>query len=132
MSGQQLASVTFVWMQGERDARKAWGEVYKDSLAGLLDQVKRDLELQDLRFVIGRLSDFDLTNEKYPHWTMVREAQMELAEESRFGAWIDTDDLNDGQNRQGKEIRNDLHYSAQGYISLGRRMAKKAIALIKD
>ena len=45
---------------------------------------------------------------------------------------VDTDDLNDGVNRRGKEIRDDLHYSASGYVELGKRFAKESIQLIKD
>ena len=128
---QKLASVTFLWMQGERDAREKHGEVYKASFIGVLEQVKKDLGLKELNFVIGRLSDYDMPNKKYPHWTKVRDVQVALAEESSYGAWVDTDDLNDGKNRKGKEIKNDLHYSADGYITFGKRLAEKAIGLIK-
>lgn len=47
-------------------------------------------------------------------------------------AWVDTDDLNDGKNRQGKDITDDLHYSGEGYKTFGRRMAEAALRLIKD
>lgn len=129
---QEIATVTFVWMQGERDAREGHGDVYAVSLNGLLEQVRRDLGRGDVRFVIGRLSDFDMANEKYPHWTKVRHAQVEVAESDPHGAWVDTDDLNDGINRRGKQIRDDLHYSAEGYETLGRRFAEKAIGMIPE
>ena len=77
--------------------------------------------------VIGRLSDFDMQNKKYPHWTMIREVQMEVAENNSHFFWIDTDDLNDGINRKGKKIKNDLHYSANGYRVLGTRFAEACI-----
>lgn len=128
---QKLKSVTFLWMQGERDAKEKHGEVYKASFNGVLEQVKKDLGLKELNFVIGRLSDFDMENKKYPQWTMLRKIQVELAEESSNGAWVDTDDLNDGKNRKGKDIKNDLHYSAEGYVTFGKRLADKAIGLIK-
>jgi len=45
---------------------------------------------------------------------------------------VDTDDLNDGKKtNKGEEIKNDLHYSADGYKILGQRFAGKAIALIE-
>ena len=128
---QKLASVTFLWMQGERDAREKHGDVYKASFLGILEQVKKDLGVEKLNFVIGRLSDYDMANKKYPHWTKVRDVQVALAEESSNGAWVDTDDLNDGKNRKGKDIKNDLHYSADGYVTVGKRLADKAIGLIK-
>ena len=121
---QTIASVTFVWMQGERDAREKHGEVYADSMRGLIKQLGDDLGRDDVNFVIGRLSDFDMANKRYRHWTMVRDAQVAVAEESNRGAWVDTDDLND------KKDKNDLHYTAEGYKELGRRFAENAIMLI--
>jgi hypothetical protein len=35
-------------------------------------------------------------------------------------------------NRNGKAIQNDLHYSAEGYKTLGRRFAESALKLIKE
>jgi hypothetical protein len=123
-------TVTFVWMQGEDDAREGHGGVYADSLRGLFEQLRTDLGRDDINFVIGRISDYDLDNSEYPHWTLVRQAQVEVAESEPRTAWVDTDDLNDGLSRRGKEISNALHYSAQGYITLGHRFAQKSIELI--
>jgi len=131
IKGQKLASVTFIWMQGERDAKMKWGDVYEASLLGLHAQLSNDLGRDDMNFVNGRLSDFDLKNAKYPDWTKIREIQVKVADSSPYFAWVDTDDLNDGKNRKGKEISNDLHYSAEGYKTLGKRFAKKALELIK-
>jgi hypothetical protein len=130
IEGQKLASVTFLWMQGENDARKLQGQVYEASLLGLYKQLRADLKRDDLNFVIGRLSDHDLENKRFPHWTMIREAQVKVAEEMSRGAWVDTDDLNDGKNRKGKAIKNDLHYSGEGYVIFGTRLAEAAIDLI--
>ena len=132
IKGQTLKSVTFIWMQGERDAREQWGPVYAASLKGLYDQLGADLKREDMNFVIGRLSDFDMANKRYPHWTMVREAQVKVAGSNSRFAWVNTDDLNDGLNRKGKPIKNDLHYSAEGYKILGKRFAESALKLIKQ
>ncbi len=132
IKGQSLSSVTFIWMQGERDAKMRWGEVYAVSLKGLYDQLCKDLGRSDINFVIGRLSDFDIKNQRYPHWTMVRKAQVKLAESNARFDWVNTDDLNDGVNRKGKKIQNDLHYSAEGYKKLGKRFAESALKLIKQ
>ena len=130
IENKKIKTATFVWMQGERDARTELGEVYERSLVGLYEQLSNDLQQEEMNFVIGRLNDFDMDNQKYPHWTMVRDAQVKVAESNpRFG-WIDTDDLNDGFNRQGKEIKDDLHMSAEGYFKLGERFANKAIEII--
>ena len=98
---------------------------------GLYRQLSDDLKREDINFVIGRLSDFDLKNARYKDWTMVREIQVKYAEQHPRGAWVNTDDLNDGLNRRGKKIANDLHYSAEGYKILGERFADAAIKLIR-
>jgi len=61
---------------------------------------------------------------------MVRDIQVKIAESHPRGAWVDTDDLNDGLNRRGKPIKNDLHYSEVGYKTFGKRLAQQAIQLI--
>lgn len=131
IEGEEFETVTFIWMQGEKDAKEQHGEVYAASLKGLLTQLATDLGREEVNFVIGRLSDFDMNNEKYPHWTIVRKAQVEFAEADPRGAWVDTDDLNDGKNKKGKTIKDDLHYSVEGYRILGERFAESAIELIK-
>ena len=131
IKGQTLKSVTFVWMQGERDARENHGKVYEASLKGLLAQLSGDLKRQDINFVIGRLSDWGLKNSGRPDWKLIREVQVKVADGSPRGAWVDTDDLNDGLNEKGKEIKDDLHYSVKGYTLLGKRFAEKSIELIK-
>lgn len=127
---RKFRTVTFVWMQGERDARESHGEVYGESLKGLIQQLSEDLDRDDIRFVIGRLSDFDMQNERYPHWTKVRDVQVAVAQESSRGAWVDTDDLNDKPAKGGEATRDDLHYTKDGYRLLGERFAKAAIQLI--
>lgn len=129
---EQIESVTLIWMQGERDARQGWADVYEESLQGLYRQVSEDLDREDVNFVIGRLSDFDLTNERYPHWTKIREIQVKMADSAPNFAWVDTDDLNDGLNKQGKKIKNDLHLSEAGYATLGERFASTATRLIES
>ena len=129
---RSIKTVTFVWMQGERDANERHGEVYGASLNGLFEQLAADLRRDDLNFVIGRLSDFDMENKRYPHWTMVRKQQVMLAEKTPNCVWVNTDDLNDGKNRKGKTIKDDLHYSADGYVTLGQRFADQAVQLIES
>lgn len=119
----QFAAVTFVWMQGERDAKDNQGEVYAASLKGLMAQLQGDLKREDVNVVIGRLSDSGLVGKGNPQWTLVRKAQVEVAEAYPRGAWVDTDDLNGDKN--------DLHYTEDGYKKLGERFAEKSIGLIK-
>lgn len=118
----KFATVTFIWMQGERDAKEKHGDVYAASLKGLLAQLEDDLKRKDINFVIGRLSDAGNANNK-SDWGVVRKAQVEVAEAYARGAWVDTDDLN-GE-------KNDLHYTVDGYKKLSERFAEKSIELIK-
>jgi hypothetical protein len=129
IKGKKLASVSFVWMQGERDAKMGWGDLYEEALVGLHAQLAKDLgrNPKEMTFVIGRLSDFDMKNTRYRHWTKVREAQVKVADSNPKFSWVDTDDLNDGKNRRGKDIKDDLHYSAEGYKTLGRRFAEASL-----
>lgn len=128
IQGKALATVTFVWMQGERDAKEKLSEFYKASFIGILDQIKADLEIDHLNFVIGRLSDFDMDNAKYPDWTKVRDIQVELGEDHEYGDWISTDDLNN-MSEDGRQWE-DLHYTKEGYRILGKRFAEQAIQLV--
>jgi len=132
IAGETLASVTLVWMQGERDAREGHGAVYAASLRGLLGQLRRDLGRQRVNLVVGRLSDFDLADERYRDWTTIRAAQVSVAESIDEAVWVDTDDLNDGDDGSGRIVADDLHYSKAGYDTLGRRFAEAALGLIKE
>ncbi len=131
IAGKKIDTITFLWMQGERDAKELHGAVYKEAMLGLVHQLREDMKRPDINFVIGRLSDFSNGNTKYKHWDEVRKAQVEAAEADPRGAWVDTDDLNDGMNRRGKPIKNDLHYSVKGYAELGKRFAEKAVQLLQ-
>ena len=129
--GKRLATVTFVWMQGETDAMEHFGREYKTSLIGLVQQLVVDLGREDLNVVLGRISDHDLTTGKYPHWSMVRQAQVEAAEAEPYWRWVDTDQFNDGMAEDGRYLIDDLHYTPEGYRLLGCRFAEEAITLIK-
>lgn len=126
---KSILTVTFLWMQGERDAREKHGAVYADALRGLYRQLCADLGRNDICFVIGRLSDYDLKNENFPHWTLIREAQVEVADDSDQFMWISTDDLNDVYNENGEKVKDDLHYTSEGYKTFGIRLANAALRL---
>ena len=120
------ASVTFCWMQGERDAKEGLSAAYTAAMAQLIGNLRRDLEQPQLNFVIGRISDSG--SETHTHWQAVRKAQVDFATNEPRGAWVDCDDLND-KERNGKTW-NDLHYTEQGYELLGRRFVRQAKAII--
>lgn len=124
IEGETIQSVTFVWMQGERDAKEKHGDVYAASLKGLVKQLATDLKREDINVVIGRINDRSMNNKSHPHWTKIRDIQVEVAESFPKGAWVDTDDLNGPKN--------DIHAVEEGYKTLGERFAREAIKLIKE
>lgn len=121
---KKFASVTFCWMQGERDAKEKLSAAYPDAMKQLIANLRRDLKQPKMAFVIGRLSDCLTTD----HWNAVRKIQVDVANEDKLGAWVDTDDLND-KVKNGKK-RNDLHYTKEGYAILGQRYARQAKAIV--
>ncbi len=122
------ASVTFCWMQGERDAKSKLDVAYKGALKQLIANLRRDLKRPDMNVVIGRISDYGDKGS----WQTVRQMQVEVAKDDPKGAWIDCDDLNDGVEKKGKKLENDLHYTQEGYKILGERFARQAKALVDD
>ena len=132
-----ISTVTFLWMQGETNAAQKDGDLYKANLTHLLDQVAKDSGAQALNFVIGRLSDHALESglkkhrKMNPHWAMIRDIQMDVADASPRGTWVNTDDLNTVDSKKGI-IETGLHYSEDGYKIFGERLAAAAIALMQS
>ena len=121
----KIRSVTFIWMQGEADAKGSNVDVYARSFKGLLGQLEKDLKRKDINVIIGRLSDFGLKNRSNPAWAEMRKVQMKLADENPRACWVDTDDLN-GEKQS-------LHYvRPEGYRKLGARYVEAAKKLIQD
>lgn len=123
----KISSVTFCWMQGERDAKENLSAAYTDAMKQLIKNLRRDLKQPKMYFVIGRLSDH--LKESHKPWTDVRKSQVTVAEEDPLGAWVDCDDLNNKKGKDGK-THDDLHYTKEGYALLGKRYARQAKLLI--
>ena len=123
----KFKSVTFCWMQGERDANGGGQPAYKDSLKLLISKLRRDLDRPDMNIVIGRLSDAAPDKKS---WVAMRKIQLEIVDEDPSGAWVDVDDLNDKMVK-GK-MQSVVHYNRpEGYNVLGQRFARQGYALIK-
>lgn len=117
-------TVTFIWMQGESDAGRDLAAAYEKSFKTLYNKLKTDLGVEKMHFVIGRISDFGLHGESKEGWQRMREVQVHLAESDPLGAWIDTDDLNGGDE---KIPHGELHYPREQCPKLGERFGKKAL-----
>lgn len=126
MRGKSIKSVTLIWMQGERDAKEHLYGHYEEAFLGLLDQLKSDLQVKEIHYVIGRLSDAGLGKKD---WDNIREIQQKLGAAGPRSAWVNTDDLNDDTT---PSKQNDLHYSAAGYDILANRYVEKVKELLES
>lgn len=135
IEGQDIADVTFLWMQGEANARgEKYAAPYEEALKGLYAQLCQDMGRDDIFFVIGRISDNGVngTNPKFKYWDQIRTAQENVAASDPKFALINTDDLNDGVDKKGNPQVNGLHYTQEGYGLFGERLAEAAIRFIKQ
>jgi hypothetical protein len=126
--GKNPDSVTFLWMQGEKDAKTKLDAAYVDSLQQLIANLRRDLDAPKMNVVIGRISDHSPGADLQASWDNVRKAHVAVAKSDPHGAWVDTDDCNN-KTKKGKAV-NDLHYAPEGYDLFGRRIARQAARLI--
>ncbi|EMI40738.1 acetyl xylan esterase [Rhodopirellula sp. SWK7] len=122
-------TVTFLWMQGEKDAKTNLDAAYEESLMQLIANLRRDLDAPEMNVVIGRISDHSPGEKTQSGWDHVRQIHVNVAQSDPHGAWVDTDDCNN-KTKNGKP-NNDLHYTAEGYDLFGRRLARQAVRLIK-
>jgi len=130
IAGKSLASVTFIWMQGEADAGQGWGAVYEKSFLGVLEQFTRDLKRDRIHFVLGRINDYWLASKGVKDGDVVRAAHVKLGKDHPNGDWVDTDDLNTGVNPWGIYEIDGGHFPTPAYRVLGQRFARKACKLI--
>ena len=121
-------SVSFCWMQGERDAKSGLEKVYERALKQLIANLRRDLKRPDMKVVIGRISDHSPAAQWRKGWDKVREIHVKVATDDPHGSWVDTDDVNN--KVKGGKPNNDLHYTKEGYILFGQRLARQCVALI--
>lgn len=120
-------TVGFIWMQGESDANNRLSEAYGASFLQLIQRLKKDLQRDDLYYVIGRINDYARDVPDNEHWRRVRETQVRLGS-TKGNAWVDTDDLND---EEGSQLHGDIHFHREGARKLGQRFAEQAIVLIE-
>jgi hypothetical protein len=122
-------SVTFLWMQGEKDAKTKLDAAYEASLEQLIANLRRDLGAPELNVVIGRISDHSPGADLQAAWDNVRKTLVASAKSDPRGGWVDTDDCNN-KTKNGKAV-DDLHYTPEGYDLFGRRLARQAVHLIQ-
>lgn len=132
IDGEKIKSVTFLWMQGEKDTRNLDDiKRYEERFNILLEQLKEDFNFKEINVVIGRLSDAGVNNKT--SWNAMRQIQEKLVNTLPKARIVNTDDLNDGlqnNNGQTREVQNDIHYSIEGYKIFGERLSSAALQML--
>lgn len=114
--------VGMLWMQGESDAWPSQSTLghaqeYGQNLTNFIHQVRTDLGVSDLPFIIAQISQSTV-------WTwgdIVRQAQVNVSQALPNTAIFDTNDLS--------LLSDNMHYDAGGTIALGARFAATANTL---
>jgi hypothetical protein len=114
--------IGMLWMQGESDA---WpihstlehAQEYEQNLTDFIHQVRIDLGVPDLPFIIGQISQSSV----WPWGDIVRQAQVNVSQTVPNTALFDTNDLS--------LLSDNMHYNAGGMITLGARFAGAINAL---
>ena len=101
------------WMQGESDAVAITNaQAYYTNLTNFIYDVRKDLGLQSLPFIIGMIDEQKI----WTHNAIVRQAELDLAQSMTNVFVFDTKGLaTDG-----------IHYTTPGQISLGHLFARSA------
>ena len=108
--------VGMVWMQGESDAYPphstlAYAQAYEQNLTDFIQSVRSDLNVPDMPFVIGQISEA-------PVWTwgdIVRQAQVNVSQTVPNTALVITSDLG--------ILTDGMHYDSAATMTLGSRFA---------
>jgi hypothetical protein len=86
---------------------------------GVHDQLRADLGVEDVHFVVGRIHDFWKDPQQFPDGEQIREIQVGLGGKHTKGPWIDTDDLNRGVNPWGGYSLRDGQFPPPAYRVMG-------------
>lgn len=112
-----------LWHQGEADCSKP--EAYRQKLALLVKNLREDLEMPELPFVVGEISRWNWTKRKEgtkPFNRMIRQVSSFIP----YSDWVSSKGLDWYKDEM------DPHFGTKGQILLGKRYAKKVCRFFKD
>jgi hypothetical protein len=111
-----------VWYQGESDCNLTAAATYEQRFAGFIDRLRADLRDPQLPVLIAQLNRYTapLGADDHRAWSIVREAQRQAVKLGHI-AVVPTLDL---------PLSDAIHTSADGNMTLGRRTARAALALV--
>lgn len=123
-----------LWMQGESDAYESQAEFYEANLRNFIQAMRSEFKTPDMPFIIARVLDYfgGMRPPKIGEQTdptqasVVRAAQVRVAESKPRVAWFDTDyyAVVDPDENPG-------HYGTQGLLDLGKDFAVAVLAFIR-
>lgn len=116
-----------LWHQGESDSNESDAKLYEDRLVALISNLRMDLDMPDVPFIVAILGDFvhpEARNEEvtpvYPS-QIVNEAIRRIPQRVKHTACVDSTGLgHKGDN---------MHFSSASARELGRRYAEAMIRL---
>jgi hypothetical protein len=116
MSVSDPKIVGMIWMQGESDgypphSTLSHAQEYEQNLTNFIQSVRADLDVNNMPFVIGQISD-------EPVWAwgdIIRQAQLNVSQTVSNTDIVITDDLS--------ILPDGMHYDAAGMVTLGSRFA---------
>ena len=121
-----------LWMQGESDAYESQASAYEANLVNFIEVMRKEFNTPDMPFIIARVLDHfgGIEPPKIGEQTdptqasIVRAAQVRVAENTPFVSWFDTDDYEvvDPDSNPG-------HYGTQGVLDMGKDFAS---AILKE
>lgn len=104
-----------LWHQGESDSGPGKADVYEKKLRELIARIRKQLDAEDVPFLIGQLGQFEGRpwNE---YKKQVDQAQQEVAKTTDHCAFVPADGLTDKGDK--------THFNSDSYREFGRRYAK--------
>lgn len=113
-SGGRLRGI--LWHQGEADSAKTeLAESYPERFGVFLAALRKDLDAEDVPFVVGLLGDFVETRQESPYAIHVNEQLRGLPAKFRLVGVVESKGLTD--------IGDHLHFNTEAARELGRRYA---------
>ncbi len=127
---KKFKTVSFIWMQGESDAGRDLSVAYEESFKKLTANLKKELGIEEMPFVIGRINDVGLYGDekRKAAWTRMRQVQEKLGNDDPIGAWIDTDDF---ITEDHKHAKGNIHYLGEMPVKLGERFGEAALKQLR-
>ena len=114
--GQGYELAGFIWFQGENDCCAKTQGFYRDDLMDLIHDVRTDLGVANLPFVIVKINDSCWGPPAVDVWA----AEEYAAHHCKNVYAVNTRDL-----------RSLCHYDPQSYVTIGRRIGKVLVPLAK-